>query len=143
MKTLMILAWSMGIFVSCYAADIRNGSYEIQTRTLLPHLEEMRRTVTSETACIKKDEISDLFPILKQPGMVDCNFTTLEKTDDAQTYTLQCPGKNGAKGTAILKIHGEKIGAELNAKLGGKNMTFSQYVQAEWQGPCAVVEAVH
>ena len=137
MKYLTVLAWLIAISAYSYADDIQGGSYEIQTRTLLPHLEEMRRTVTTEIACVNKDQIRTLFPILKQPGMVDCDFSMLERTNRTQTHALQCPGKNGAKGRATLKINGEKISAELNAKLGGKNMTFSQFSKATLLGECS------
>lgn len=137
MKHLTILSCLIAISTCSYADEIQTGSYEIQTRTLLPHLEEMRRTITTETACIRTKQIRSLFPILKQPGMVDCRFSIVETTDRTQTYALQCPGKNGAKGTAVLKLNEGKISAELNAKLGGKNMTFSQFSNATLLGECA------
>ncbi len=47
------------ILISTYskASHIKAGSYQLETRMLLPHLEEMRRTITTEIICIKKDDV--------------------------------------------------------------------------------------
>lgn len=127
------------ILISTYskASDIKAGSYQLETRMLLPHLEEMRRTITTEITCIKKDDVKALFPILKQPGMVDCLLREDNSTDHKTHYILECPGKNAAKGTAVLKMTKQGISAEMNAKMGGKNMTFSQFSNAMRLGACS------
>ena len=49
---------------------------------------------------------------------------------------LDCQGVNGASGTAELAIKDALITGELVAKMGGKNMTFSQHINAKRIGNC-------
>ena len=119
------------------ANEINAGSYQLETRMLLPHLEEMRRTVTTKIRCINENDIHALFPILMQPGMAGCRLVKGRSTNQQTTYSLKCPGKNAAEGTALLRKTENGVSAELNAKMGGKNMTFSQFSKAELLGRCS------
>ncbi len=137
MNRLLFLVLIIHIPINSIAVEITTGSYKLETRLLLPHLEEMRRTISTAVICIEKNDVTPLFPILKQPGMMDCSLIKDKSTDVGANYVLRCPGKNAAKGIAILKQNDNEVSAELNAKMGGKNMTFSQFSNAVWQGPCA------
>ena len=122
-------------FQLCYA-NPEPGLYELETQTLLPHLDEMRRNTSVTTICLTKDTLKQLFPILSQPGLKDC-FLRQHKIDKETTFfRLQCPGLNGAEGRAKLETRGNRLKALLDAKLGGKNMTFTQTTRAKRLGAC-------
>ena len=133
----MLLLILCAMSLNCAAQEIKPGLYRIETRTLLPHLEEMRRAVTTANVCLASNKIERLFPILKQPGMVDCKISRTLASKSASNYSLVCPGKNGAEGTATVYVSNKTIDAELIAKLGGKNMTFSQFSDATLIGDCS------
>ena len=133
-RVVTLLVISLAPSTGCIAQQITPGLYQVETRTVLPHLEEMRRTVTTENICLEENNIERLFPILKQPGMVDCRFSRSATQRNTLSYSLNCPGENGAEGEAVVDVQGNVIDAELNAKLGGKNMTFSQFADATLLG---------
>ena len=119
------------------SANLESGLYELETQTLLPHLDEMRRNITTTTVCLKNDGLKQLFPILAQPGLKDCFFRRHTTEKDTTFFLLQCPGLNGAQGRATLQEQGNRLKASLDAKLGGKNMTFSQTTKAKRLGVCS------
>ena len=43
---------------------------------------------------------------------------------------MHCPGVNSAKGEAELIVDRDLIQGELSGKIGGKNMTFTQFINA-------------
>ena len=131
------------VFQVSIAEDVLEvpGLYRLETRTLLPHLEEMRRKSVVETKCLDEPHVESLFPILLQPGLKECNLLLLDTAVGEFVYKLQCGALNGAEGLAKISRQanlggGDIIDAELNAKLGGKNMTFSQFTKAQWIGAC-------
>ena len=118
------------------SANLESGLYELETQTLLPHLDEMRRKISTATICVKKDNLKQLFPIFTQPGLRDCYFRQYAAEKDLTLFQLQCPGQNGARGRAKLERQTAGIKASLDAKLGGKNMTFTQFTRAKRVGVC-------
>ena len=117
-------------------ADITRGLYQLETQTLMPHLDEMRHKTRRSTACFDGEQIQQLFPIMRQPGLKDCYFRQSSVTDGTAFFRLECDGLNGAVGTAILKSDKGRLKAVLDAKLGGKNMTFTQTSWARKLGDC-------
>ena len=51
-------------------------------------------------------------------------------------YLLTCKSTEVATGAAWLEPRRDLILGELDVRMGGKNMTFSQYVTAERRGRC-------
>jgi hypothetical protein len=113
------------------------GIYEISTQTLMPHLEEnLRYARTLERRCIRDHGLSDFFPILRQQSLNGCKLAAGNRRGNAIYYPLVCDGSNGTTGTAQLHADVDGIKGVLEIKMGGKNMTFSQRIEAKRQGDC-------
>ncbi len=130
------------VLVSCLytydestAADFVTGHYEIKSTTVMPHLDEMRRNVKQQRICVPNLDVAYLFPVLRYAAFEGCRVEKLANTDDGQ-YDLDCPGPNGANGSISLKAHHALLRGHLETKMGGKNMTFSQFIEAKHLGPC-------
>lgn len=122
---------------------LKAGSYHVQSQMVLPHLDEMRRISEHRERCLAAADAQQLFPVFEQPALTGCRLDLLNVSANEHQYALVCVAVNGGSGSAKLKFDGHHLKASLDAKMGGKNMTFSQYVQAEWQGPCTAADAVH
>jgi hypothetical protein len=114
------------------------GLYEITARTVMPHLEEnLRYAVTQEQRCLQLEELAALFPILRHPSLEGCRLADERRRGSNVRYGLVCVNPQVASGTAQLDAAGEHIAGILEIKMGGKNMTFSQRIEALRQGDCA------
>ena len=95
----------------------------------MPNLEEnLRYANTREQRCLQPDDLDSLFPILRHPALEGCHLNG--------RYRLVCANPQVASGTARLDAAGGRITGILNVKMGGKNMTFSQRVEAVRQRDC-------
>ena len=115
--------------------ELQSGLYVVESRMVLPHLDEMRRIVETRDICVRSAEsLLDFFPVSQQPAMIGCRLVPLDhsKTD----FVLRCDAINGAEGHASLQLGASHIKGRLEAKMGGKNMTFSQLIKARRRGNC-------
>ena len=113
-------------------AAIEPGRYEIVARTEMPHLEEsLRYATTREQRCLRGDEPGSLFPILHHPALEGCALA-----GERPRYSLVCASPEVATGSARLDEGARGIAGVLEIKMGGKNMTFAQRIEAVRQGPC-------
>ncbi|MGH8657866.1 MAG: DUF3617 domain-containing protein [Gammaproteobacteria bacterium] len=116
---------------------LQPGMHEISAQTLMPHLEEnLRYSRTSERHCIRDDAVSDFFPILRHPSLHGCKLAASDKRGDARYYPLVCGGSSGTTGIAQLREDANRIAGVLAIRMGGKNMTFSQRIEAKRIGNC-------
>jgi len=102
----------------------------------MPNLEEnLRYATTREQRCLRLDELASLFPILRHPSLEGCRLDDELKHGSSVRYRLVCASPQVASGTARLDV-GERIAGILEIKMGGKNMTFSQSIEAVRQRDC-------
>ena len=118
-----------------FAEEFRAGHYDIKSTTVMPHLDEMRRNIKQEQICVPKLDVIYLFPVLQNAAFTGCRARKLP-SDDGERYDLDCPGPNGAAGSMTIKAHQQILRGQLETKMGGKNMTFSQFIEAKRMGPC-------
>jgi len=103
----------------------------------MPHLEEnLRYATTREQRCLRLDELAALFPVLRHPSLEGCRLDEERRRGSSIRYRLVCASPQVASGTARLDVAGERIAGILDVKMGGKNMTFSQRIEAVRQGDC-------
>jgi hypothetical protein len=113
------------------------GLYEIDTQVLMPNLEEnLRYADTQVRRCIRRNTVSDLFPVLQYTLLNGCTLAAGKQRGDTVIYSLVCKGSNGTTGTARLQSQANAVDGTLKIKMGGKNMTFSQRIEAMRQGEC-------
>ena len=114
------------------------GTYEITARTLMPHLEEnLRYATTREQRCLRGDELASVFPILRHHSLEGCKLGAETRSGGTIRYVLACASPQVATGAAQLDAAPGRITGSLEIKMGGKNMTFSQRIEAVRHGDCA------
>ena len=103
----------------------------------MPNLEEnLRYATTREQRCLQLDEFASLFPILRHPSLAGCRLDDERRRGSSARYRLACASPQVASGAARLDAAGERIVGILEVKMGGKNMTFSQRIEAVRQRDC-------
>lgn len=119
-------------------------SYRIAATMVMPHLDEMRRQVTNHTRCVKDEAPDGLFPVLDQHALRGCRLDypkmTANGDGERREYVLVCASARVASGTASIDDSGAALVGVLTVKMGGKNMTFSQRVEARRGAPCTPPE---
>ena len=128
---------------AAWASDeaVRPGSYEITAQTVMPHLEEsLRYATTRERRCLIGHDLSPLFPILRHESLKGCELGNESRHGDTIRYLLVCRSPQVATGTARLDAGPGRVTGLLEIKMGGKNMTFSQRVEAARQGECGLAQ---
>ena len=138
---------SMALFLSLVTFDAlavnewrKAGLYTIESQTVMPHLDVMRRIRKNTRRCVGADGPETFFPILQQPALRGCVFTLASSDGATDNFVLRCETKWVATGIARLWASGDRVRGALDVKMGGKNMTFSQYVDASRVGACSSVE---
>lgn len=127
------------VFIEPVGAEVPPaGQYALESQMILPHLDEMRRLSRHRTVCIEGQDADKFFPVFLQPAFIGCELRAEAGEAAVQHYVLLCDAVNGASGHAHLKQCAGGLRGELKAKMGGKNMTFSQFVTAIYSGPCDV-----
>jgi hypothetical protein len=131
---LLSLLWS---FAGASGEAVEPGRYEIVAHTVMPHLEEsLRYSTTRERRCLRTEELSSLFPILRHPSLGGCKLGDERRRGDTMRYLLVCASPQVATGNARLDAGPGRIAGILEIKMGGKNMTFAQRIEAVRQGEC-------
>jgi hypothetical protein len=124
------VAWSSG-------EAVEPGRYEIVARTVMPHLEEsLRYATTRERRCLHTHELRSLFPILHHPSLEGCKLGNARRRGDTIRYRLVCASEQVATGEARLDAGPARIAGVLEIKMGGKNMTLAQRIEAVRRGEC-------
>ncbi len=131
----------IGLLVMTTATTAREftlpaGEYAIRSNMLMPHLDAMRRIVAEESRCLTEDDSRALFPVMRQPALHGCTFGFGASQGEAFQYVLVCQTARVATGTSELTHQGSTIVGNLVVKMGGKNMTFAQRVEAVRTGDC-------
>lgn len=139
--TFMLIAAVTGTRVFGAPLVLNPGSYDISAQTLLPHLEEnMRYATTRQRRCLGGQDVSALFPLFNHQALAGCALTHGQSTGQDHAYALTCDNPETATGTARVTVKPDTIRGMLEIKLGGKNMTMSQRINAQRLGVCQALE---
>lgn len=125
---------------AAWASDeaLAPGTYDITARTLMPHLEEnLRYATTRERRCLRPHDLASLFPILRHHSLEGCKLGAETRRGTTILYALTCATPQVATGNARLDTAAGRISGSLEIKMGGKNMTFSERIDAVRRGDCA------
>jgi hypothetical protein len=127
---LCTVAWASG-------EAVEPGTYEIIAQTAMPHLEEnLRYATTRERRCLRAHELSSVFPILQHQSLEGCKLGEESQRGNTLRYLLVCTSPQVATGVARLEAGPGRLLGVLEIKMGGKNMTFAQRIEAVRQGEC-------
>jgi hypothetical protein len=125
---------------AAWASDdaIAPGTYDVTARTLMPNLEDnLRYAMTRERRCLRAHDLATVFPILRHHSLEGCTLGAETRRGATIGYALACASPQVATGSARLDTAPGRISGSLEIKMGGKNMTFSQRVEAVRRGDCA------
>ena len=115
------------------------GQYETTARILLPHLEQnLKNTTVKQVRCLDELEIGTLFPILQYPTFNGCKLLFIENQENV--FDLSCDNDHAASGLATFAIGPDRFSADLNIKMGAKNMTLMQRITASKISDCTAVD---
>ena len=127
----------MILFSNSAAAEWQGsgGCYEITSRTVLPHLDEMRRINKVVEVIIEDHDANGFFPVLQSPSFNGCALVAANSRD---SLALICETVSAASGYATLaQTSASSLKGDLYVKMGGKNMTFSQHITAVKRNHCS------
>jgi hypothetical protein len=111
--------------------------YDLTIETGMPHLEEsLRYTRTKIRQCLTRDRLATAFPALAYESLQSCRLEAPEMSSHGAEYRLICSGSSGTTGRATWSFEEHRSFGTLEIKLGGKNMTFFQRIDAVHVGPC-------
>jgi len=103
----------------------------------MPNLEEnLRYATTRERRCLHAHELASVFPVLQHPSLEGCRLAEESRRGDAIRYRLVCASPGVATGAAWLEGGPGRVAGVLEVKMGGKNMTFAQRIEALRRGEC-------
>ena len=123
--------------MTCAGIAAEPGAYDVTVETVMPHLEESLRYATiRERRCVAADGFASLFPALHYASLEGCTLTEHSRSGNTLRYGLVCPSVKAATGVAWLKDAAGRVTGALEIKMGGKNMTFTQRVEAIRRGEC-------
>jgi len=114
------------------------GKYEITANMSLPHIADiLTGSKTIQVSCLHKQNAGELFPILQHPSFADCSlkegFSNGQDSKNSMLYTfhLYCENTYAASGTAEFSVGQNNFSARLSIKMGAKNMTMTQHLDAK------------
>lgn len=130
--------------LACRAAPVSlpPGRYDVTTQTVLPHLEENLRDASARTQrCLATQDAATVFPILLHEAFAGCSLDADASTAPGNRYLLRCANPQAASGAASFEPGAITFRAQLDIKMGGKNMTLLQRVHGRRIGSCETPEA--
>lgn len=123
--------------IACAGITAQPGAYDVTARTEMPNLEEnLRYATTRERRCLHTHELASVFSVLQHPSLEGCKLAEQSRRGDAIRYLLVCASPQVATGAAWLDDGADRVAGVLEVKMGGKNMTFAQRVEAVRRGEC-------
>jgi hypothetical protein len=121
------------------AAEVETfGFYDVTAEMRMPHLDENLRYTTRHYAqCLDRRWLAAAFASLRYNALSDCTLEHEREQGATVSYELHCTSGHGTTGAATWHVDGDRIVGRLNVTLGGKNMTFSEQINARRLGDCA------
>lgn len=117
---------------------LESGTYEVEVKLELPHLEDMTQTKRVQL-CLSAAPgtnnhgitvLSDNNPLAK------CPVSNIRETGGELTFEIACEGKNAAKATARYVLAPEQFRGRITMQMGGKNMTMTEVQAGRRTGAC-------
>lgn len=119
-------------------AVLESGSYEVEVKLELPHLEDMtgkkmvRLCLTSEANGNNHGitVLSDNNPLSR------CPVSNVRQDGGELTFDIACEGKNSAHASARYRLAPASFRGRIAMQMGGKNMTMTEVQAGRRTGDC-------
>jgi Protein of unknown function (DUF3617) len=117
---------------------LATGSYEVEVRLELPHLEEWAVTKLA-TVCITDDEASRGLVVLSDNNpLATCPISNVRQDGEILSFDIRCEGRNAARASATFSLAPQQFRGRIAMVMGGKNMTMTETQVGRRIGACAV-----
>lgn len=120
-------------------AILQSGSYRIDVRLLLPHIDDID-TRSVATACLTAapENNNHGFVVLSANNpLARCPASNVRQSGNLLKFDIVCPGHNQAQARANFQLAADRFQANIEMKMGGKNMTMTETQIGRRVGACA------
>ena len=135
---MMGLALGMGLASADDTGSLRAGSYEVQVRLELPHLENIAATEKKEV-CLPGMGMAGgvAFPVLSDNNPLrNCPAKNVLRSGSRLSFAIVCEGVNSARADAIYTLSEHGFRGRIAMTMGGKNMTMTEVQIGRRLGEC-------
>jgi hypothetical protein len=133
----IFLAAALMLGASAYAEDapgLQPGNYEVTIRLELRHVEMAAPKVA--TICVTETGTGGLIVLSENNPLARCPASNVRRNGDTLTFDIVCPGGNQAVGSARYTVAPQHFTGVIAMKMGGKNMTMTEYQVGRRIGNC-------
>jgi hypothetical protein len=116
-------------------ALLEPGEYEVQMKLELPHVEDMGVQKTTKI-CITEGGTHGIVVLSENNPLVRCPASNIRQNADELTFDLICDGHNQAVAWAKFQLWPDRFAGVFDMKMGGKNMTMSEWQVGKRIGIC-------
>ncbi|WP_233383756.1 DUF3617 domain-containing protein [Methylobacterium sp. C25] len=117
---------------------LESGSYEVEVKLELPHLEDMTQKKIAQI-CLSADAGSDnhgIAVLSDNNPLSKCPFSNIYEGTDQISFDILCEGKNSAKAKANYVFSADRFQGRITMQMGGKNMTMTEVQSGRRIGAC-------
>jgi hypothetical protein len=116
------------------APDLQPGEYEVAVRLELRHVQMAAPKVA--TICVTEAGTRGLIVLSENNPLARCPASNVRHDGDTLTFDVICPGGNQAVGSARYTVAPQHFTGVIAMKMGGKNMTMTEYQEGRRIGNC-------
>lgn len=120
-------------------AILMNGSYEVEVRLELPHLESWAVKKLA-TVCISDPDAGGRRGLVVLSGnnpLARCPVSKVRQDGERLTFDIVCEGRNAARASATFLLAPQQFRGRIAMVMGGKNMTMTETQVGRRIGDCA------
>ena len=113
---------------------LQPGQYEVTARLELRHVGMAAPKVA--TICVTETGTRGLIVLSESNPLARCPASDIRQDGDTLTFEIICPGANQAVGSARYTVAPQHFTGVIAMKMGGKNMTMTEYQEGHRIGDC-------
>lgn len=132
------LALFIGEVVAASPVLLQPGSYEVEVRLVLPHLDGVTasKIVHVCLAGVEADQGPGLKVLSDNNPLAHCPTSNLKINGTDVAFDIRCPGVNAAHASAVYSLKMTGFTGRITMKMGGKNMTMTEVQNGRRVGDC-------
>ncbi|MFO1047212.1 MAG: hypothetical protein U1E52_04850 [Geminicoccaceae bacterium] len=144
----MRTSWSATALLLCLASAVAaedglEGSYAVTASLQIPNVSGPSWQGT-RILCLGADSGPGKLPvpvISPNSPFTGCDAVDLDRSATGLRYRIVCPGRDSARAQASYRLSADGFRGEVAMRLGGKNMTLTEYQEGRRLGECGATTA--
>jgi hypothetical protein len=136
-RVAVVLAAAFAVGHGAHAEDtpvLQPGEYQVSVRLELRHVAMAAPKLA--TICVSETGSPGLMVLSDNNPLARCPAVNTHQDGDALTFEIICPGGNQAVASARYTIAPQSFTGVIAMKMGGKNMTMTEYQEGRRVGDC-------